>query len=152
MAGHDGQRLGNRRVGLAQVAHELAVLLPDAPVRRLVLLERGGDHAGQHAAALLQEEVGQAEGLAAEVLVDAAHHVGQRVAGVALQQVLFHPFVGGPALPRLQRARKIVAAEMKQGVRGFSGLAGDVRLDLDVSDPQRGGPVGRARLVEAAHA
>ena len=36
VTGGDAQRLGDRRVGLAQVADELAALLPDAAVRLLV--------------------------------------------------------------------------------------------------------------------
>ena len=111
VTGDDRQRLGDRRVGLAEVAHELAVLLPDPAVRLLVLLQHRADDPRQHAPAFLEEQVRQPERLAAEVLVDAAHHVGQRVVLVALQQIVLHALVRRAALPGLLRARKIVAAE-----------------------------------------
>src|SRR5215470_6108740 len=72
VARDDRERLGDRRVGLAQVVDELAVLLPDLPVRLLVALEGRPDDVGQHAAALVEKEMAQRREPAGEILVEPA--------------------------------------------------------------------------------
>src|SRR2546422_3666309 len=52
--------------------------LPDATVRFLVPVEHRVDEAREHAPALVEEQVGEREGLAREVLVHAADDVRDR--------------------------------------------------------------------------
>src|SRR5204863_4331662 len=141
-----------RGVGLPQVVHELAVFVPDAAVRLLVFVEHGARDAGQYAAALVEEEIGERETLAGEPLVHSAHHVGQGVARVAAQQVALHRLVGARRLPRAHAAREIVAAEVQYRAGGVADLAGDRRRHAHVADAQRRAAVRLARLVDALHA
>src|SRR5207237_4406091 len=87
--------LGNGRVGLSQVVDELAVLLPDLPVRLLVALEGRPDDVAQDAPPLIEEEVAERREPAGEVLVEPADEVGDALARAARQQVGLKRVVGG---------------------------------------------------------
>ena len=64
-----------------------------------MLLQEGVEHAREHAAPLLEEEVGEGVELAWEVLVETVHHVGEAQARVAAQEIGLHGLVGRAVLP-----------------------------------------------------
>src|SRR5262247_2576923 len=150
MARDQRQRLGDRRIYLAQIVHQLAALLPDLPVGRLELLERGPDDVGQDAPTLVEEEVAQGSEAARKVVVEPADEVSDAPAGAPLAQISLHRVVGGLVLPGADAAREVVAAEVHHRVHRLARLAGRLGADANTPDAQGRAVRRLARLVEPA--
>ena len=104
---------------------------------------------GENAPALLEKEIRDGEGVAAEGGVEAAHHLGQAAPRVAVEQVLLQGGVGGRIVTEAYATRDVMTTEVGHGVERVADLPGQLRADARAADPEGGIAVGRAGFVQA---
>ena len=78
------------------------------------------EQGGEDATALLDEEVCHRERVPPERGVEAAHHVGHAVPGIALEQVATKRLVVGGVVGQPDATRDVVAAEVRHREDGLA--------------------------------